>query len=122
VWSVEGEYSLYVWKYKAGAFLGIRGYSQLPLKPLLEFAAEAKFRSRYLTRLIKRLEPLPVAQITECLAYGEPDSYTVVRSIWLFLAQKGREQKEGEVRKKGREAQTSRLLEKGFAEALFNVW
>ena len=111
VWPVEGEYSLYVWKYEgAGAFLGIRGYSQLPLKPLLEFAAEAKSRSRYLARLIRLLDLSLVAQITECLAYGEPDPYTVVRSIWSFLAQKERE------------ARTSRLLEKGFAEALFKVW
>jgi len=61
------------------------------------------------------LDPSLVAQITECLAYGEPDPYTVVRSIWSFLARKERERREGEAR-------TSRLLEKGFAEALFNVW
>jgi len=110
VWPVEGEYSLYVWKYEgAGTFLGIREYSQLPLKPLLEFVAEAKSRGRYLARLIKRLDPSLLAQITECLAYGEPDPYTVVRSIWSFLTQKRKER-------------MSRLLEKGFAEALFNVW
>jgi len=124
LWPVEGDYGLYVWKYEgAGAFLGIRGYSQLPLRPLLEFAAEAKSRGRYLARLIKRLDPSLVAQIAECLAYGEPDPYTVVRSVWSFLSQqKKRGRREGEVRKRGGNARTSRLLEKGFAEALFGVW
>jgi len=110
VWPLEGVYSLYAWKYEgAGAFLGIRGYSQLPLKPLLEFVAEAKARVKRLTKLIKLLDPSLVAHITECLVYGEPDPYTIVRSIWAFLAQK-------------KETRTQRLLEKGFADVLFNVW
>jgi hypothetical protein len=118
VWPIGGEYGLYVWKYeRAGNFPGIKGFAQLPLNPLLEFVARAKARGKYLTRLIEYLasrrgDPSLIALITECLVYGEPDPYTVVRNIWSLLSQAEDERKR----------KTLRWLDKGVAEELFRVW
>jgi hypothetical protein len=118
VWPIRGEYGLYVWKYEgAGNFLGIKGFAQLPLSPLLEFVARAKARGKYLPRLIGYLasrkgDPSLIALITECLAYGEPDPYTVVRSIWSLLSRA----------KDERERRVLRWLDRGVAEGLFEVW
>jgi hypothetical protein len=118
VWPIRGEYGLYVWKYeRAGNFPSIKGFAQLPLSPLLEFVARAKARGKYLPRLIGYLasrkgDPSLIALITECLAYGEPDPYTVVRSIWSLLSRAEDE--------RGR--RVLRWLDKGVAEELFEVW
>jgi hypothetical protein len=118
VWPIRGEYGLYVWKYEgAGNSLGIKGFAQLPLSPLLEFVARAKARGKYLPRLIGYLasrkgDPSLIALITECLAYGEPDPYTVVRSMWSLLSRAEDE--------RGR--RVLRWLDKGVAEELFEVW
>uniref|UniRef100_A0A7C1T5I7 Uncharacterized protein n=1 Tax=Thermofilum pendens TaxID=2269 RepID=A0A7C1T5I7_THEPE len=114
IWPVEGEYGLYVWKYEqVGNFPGIRGYSQQPLRPLLEFVAKAKSRGGRLARLVRVLsqrDPAALAQIVECLSYGEPDPYTVVRSVWTSLNQEERR------------TELLKLLERSFAEALYEVW
>jgi hypothetical protein len=118
IWPIKGEYGLYMWKYEgAGNFLSIKGFAQLPLNPLLEFVARAKARGKYLTRLIEYLasrrgDPSLIALITECLVYGEPDPYTVVRNIWSLLSQAEDERKR----------KILRWLDKGVAEELFRVW
>jgi hypothetical protein len=120
VWPVEGEYGLYVWKYEgSGAFLGIRGFSQLSLMPLLEFVARAKAEGKYLARLVRYLagkergDPSLIAQITECLVYGDPDPYTVVRNVWSLLVRSEKGEKRGE---------RTKWLERSFVDALFRVW
>lgn len=110
---IESSFGLFMWTYeKAGQSLGVRRYSQLPLKPLLDFIAKAKARGRHLARLVEYLsvrDPVALAQITECLAYGKPEPYDVVRGVWSLIEQE-------------KDRRYSRLLEREFAEALFDVW
>lgn len=118
IWHIRGKYGLYVWKYEGtGNFLSLKDFSQLPLSPLLDFVAGAKAKGKYLPKLIEYLasregDPSLIALITECLIYGEPDPYTVLRNIWSLLSQ---------ARDK-RAKRILRWLDKGVAEVLFRVW
>ncbi|RLE84287.1 MAG: hypothetical protein DRJ67_10785 [Thermoprotei archaeon] len=110
---LKGGCRITVWEHaRTGQFIGIRGLASLPLRPLLEFIAKAKSEGRYLPALVEDLrfsDPSLLAEIVECLVFGEPDPYSVVRDLWSQLSRDKRRER-------------LRWLEQGMVDALFKVW
>jgi len=63
-----------------------------------------------LVEFLGRSDPASLSSVVECLAFGAPDPYSVVRDIWACIAQRSGE------------APKHYLLEPSTVAALYEVW
>lgn len=107
---------VYVWKHsKERTFIAIRGLARLPMSPLLKFIAEAKAENAPIARLVRLVvrgkddiagEPELLSTLVECLIYGTPEPYNVIRSLWSYLYRQ----------------KATHLLRRSIVEPLYSVW
>lgn len=107
---------IYVWKHsKERDSVAIRSLARLPMSPLITFISEAKARNVPIARIVRLVlrgkgdvagEPELLSTLVECLVYGTPEPYDVVRSLWSYLSK----------------LEATHLLHQSFVESLYSVW